>query len=131
MRCTEGKPTFYLDWDKVTFPDQAVINISPVANPDAEPAEEGYVFQKSKDEDNIDHGTRASRQTSAKIIAAIGQAKYGTVTAHLTSGTKSVGIDVDGTQRHGAGWSDIVRSERCSVPRFSNRNRTFRVVIRM
>jgi hypothetical protein len=106
MRCTEGKPTFFVDWDKGEFLDQTVLTIGPVAHPDAEPAEDQYVFGKFKDELTIDRGLRASPATSAKIITAIGQAKYMTLTAHLASGARSVGVDVDGTQR---AWSRVSR----------------------
>jgi hypothetical protein len=104
LRCSNGKPTFFVEWQDLAFPDQAVLTIGPVASPDSEPAEERYVFEKSKDV--LERGLRASPETSAKIISAIAQAKYATVTAHLAYGTKTVGMDVDGTQR---AWSRVSR----------------------
>jgi hypothetical protein len=104
MRCSKGKPTFFVEWHDLAFPDQTVLTLGPVANPDAEPAEERYVFEKS--EETLERGLRASPDTSAKIVAAIGLAKYSTVTAHLASGTRTVGVDVDGTQR---AWSRVSR----------------------
>ena len=104
MRCSNGRPTFFVEWQDVAFPDQSVLTIGPVANPDSEPAEERYVFEKSADV--IDRGLRASPETSAKIVSAIGDAKYATVTAHLASGTRTIGMEVDGTQR---AWSRVSR----------------------
>jgi hypothetical protein len=104
MRCSKGRPTLFVEWQDLPFPDQAVLTIGAVANPDSEPAEERYVFEKS--EDAIERGLRASPDTSAKIVSAIGQAKYATVTAHLASGPRTVGIDVEGTQR---AWSRVSR----------------------
>ena len=104
IRCTNGKPTFFVDWDDLAFPDQAVITIGPVAGPESEPAEAQYVFEKS--EEITEPGLRASPDTSAKIVSAIGQAKYATITAHLASGSRTVGVDVAGTQ---AAWSRVSR----------------------
>ncbi|TPG41202.1 hypothetical protein EAH79_08850 [Sphingomonas koreensis] len=104
MRCSGGKPTLFVDWQDLIFPDQSVLTIGPVANPDSEPAEEQYVFEKS--EEVTEPGLRASPETSAKIISAISHAKYATITAHLPSGTRTVGIDIDGTQQ---AWSRVVR----------------------
>lgn len=104
MRCSNGKPTILIDWQNITFPDQAVITLGPVADPDSEPAEVQYVFEKS--EDSIERGMRASSDTSAKIVSAIGQAKYITITAHLSAGSRTVGMDINGTQ---AAWSRVSR----------------------
>ena len=104
MRCSNGKPRFFVEWEDLAFPDQAVLTIGPVANSDSEPAEERYVFEKS--EDVIERGLHASPETSAKIVSAIGQAKYAIITAHLASGKRTVGMDVDGTQR---AWSRVSR----------------------
>lgn len=104
MRCSKGRPTFFVEWEGLAFPDQAVLTLGPVATPDSYPAEQQYVFEKS--EDVIERGLRASPETSAKIVAAIGTAKYMIVTAHRESGAKSVGMDVDGTQR---AWSRVSR----------------------
>jgi hypothetical protein len=104
MRCSKGQPTFFVEWEHLPFPDQTVLTLGPVANPDSEPTEQQYVFQKS--EDPVENGLRASPETSAKIVAAMGQAKYLTVTAYLESGIRTVGMDVDGTQR---AWSRVSR----------------------
>lgn len=112
MRCSEGQSLLFIDWNDLPFPDQAVITIGPVANPDAEPAEQNYVFEKSKEV--TESGMKATAETSAKIIAAVGQSKYATVTAHLSSGTRTVGIDVNGTQR---AWSRVTRH--CPVQRMA------------
>ena len=104
LRCSKGKPTFFVDWDKLTFPDQTVLTIGPVANSDSEPIEQQYVFEKS--EDAIERGLRASPEISSRIVSAIGQAKYLTITAHLESGTRTVGMDVDGTER---AWNRVSR----------------------
>src|SRR4051812_33409677 len=34
MRCWEGKPTFFVEWQDIAFPDQAVLTIGPVASSD-------------------------------------------------------------------------------------------------
>lgn len=104
MRCSKGKPTFFVDWQDLTFPDQAVLTLGPVATTDSEPAERQYVFEKS--EDPVENGLRASPETSAQIVAAIGQAKYMIVTAHREVGTRMVGMDVNGTQK---AWDRVVR----------------------
>ena len=104
MRCSKGKPTFFIEWDDLPFPDQTVLTIGPVAKPDTEPAEEKYLFEKSAD--ILERGLRASPETSAKIVSAIGQAKYIVITAYLASGNRTVGIDVNGTQR---AWNRVVR----------------------
>jgi len=104
MRCSKGKPTFFIEWDDIPFPDQTVLTIGPVATPDSEPAEEKYLFEKSAD--ILERGLRASPETSAKIVSAIGQAKYVVITAYLASGNRTVGIDVTGAQR---AWSRVVR----------------------
>ena len=104
MRCSAGKPTFFVEWEDLPFPDQTVVTIGPVVVPNAEPAEEGYVFQKS--EDVMERGLRASPDISAKIVSAIGQAKYATVTAHLASGTRTVGMNVGGAQK---AWRRVSR----------------------
>jgi hypothetical protein len=97
MRCSKAKPTFFVEWEDVVFPDQVVLTISPASGSRSEPTEDRYVFEKSKDA--IERGLRASPETSQKIVSAIGQAKYVTVTAHLSSGAQTVGMDVEGTQR--------------------------------
>lgn len=104
MRCFNEKPIFMVEWQDLTFPDQAVLTIGPIPNPDSEPVEERYVFEKS--DDPVEPGLRASPDTSARIVFAIGQAKYATVAAHLASGTRAIGIDIDGTQR---AWSRVSR----------------------
>lgn len=104
MRCSKGRPTFFVEWEGLAFPDKTVLTFGPVARPDAEPKEDQYVFERS--DDAIERGLRASPETSAKIIAAIGQAKYMIVTAHLESGARTVGIDVGGTQ---LAWSRVSR----------------------
>lgn len=101
MRCTDARPTFFVDWDEVTFPDKAVLTIGSVGSGQDE---EPYVFDKSTD--IVESGLRASPQTSAKIVAAIGEAKQANFTAHLSSGPRAVTIDVAGTQR---AWSRVVR----------------------
>src|SRR5690242_16449540 len=47
LRCSNGKPAFFVEWQDLPFPDQAVLTIGPVATPDSEPLEERYVFEKS------------------------------------------------------------------------------------
>lgn len=108
MRCSKGKPTFFVEWEGLAFPDQTVLTIGPVATPDSEPAEQQYVFEKS--DEAIEPGLRASPETSAKIVAAIGTAKYMIVTAHRESGPKTVGIEVEGAQR---AWTRV--SQHCPV----------------
>jgi hypothetical protein len=104
MRCTSGKPTFFIEWEDAVFPDHTVVTIGPVLTPDSEPAEQQYVFDKVNGD--VERGLRASPETSAKIVAALGTVKYATVTAYLATGSKTVGIDVAGTQR---AWSRVTR----------------------
>jgi hypothetical protein len=104
LRCTAGKPTFYVEWNEQTFPDQNVVTIGPSADADSDPTERQYVFELS--EDPVESGLRASPETSAKIIAAIGAAEYVFVTAYPTSGKRSVGFEVAGTPQ---AWARVVR----------------------
>lgn len=104
MRCSSGKPTFFVEWDDVTFPDETVLSIGPSSSLDSAAAEQPYVFEKS--EDLNERGLRATPEISAKIIAAIGQSKYAAITAHLSAGTRTVGMEVDGTQE---AWSRVLR----------------------
>lgn len=104
MRCSHGKPTFFVEWEGVVFPEQAVLTIGSVATPDSEPTSVRYLFEKS--DDVVERGLRASPDTSAKIVSSIGEAKYATVPAHLSYGSRTVGMDVAGTQR---AWSRVTR----------------------
>lgn len=104
MRCTAGEPAFFVDWDNLSFPDQAVLTIGPVPGADSEPIEARYLFEKSSEV--TEPGLRASPETSANIISAIGQANYLTITAHLTSGSRTVGIEIAGTQ---GAWNRVSR----------------------
>jgi hypothetical protein len=104
MRCSSGKPTFFIEWQDAVFPDHTVVTIGPVLTPDSEPNEQQYVFDKV--DGDVERGLRASPETSAKIVAALGTVKYATVTAYLGTGSKTVGIDVAGTQR---AWSRVTR----------------------
>lgn len=104
LRCSRGRPVFLLQWSDVTLPDHVAVTIGPVGHSDAEPAEQQYLFDKS--DDAIEFGFRASPETSSKIIAAIGDAKYATVSIYPSSGRRTVGVDITGTQR---AWSRVVR----------------------
>jgi hypothetical protein len=104
MRCSGGKPTFFIDWTEIAFPDQTVVTISPILADGSNPAEERYVFEKT--EDPIEHGLRASPETSSKIVAALGQAISAEFTAHLSSGRKTAVIDVAGMP---GAWSRVSR----------------------
>lgn len=101
MRCSAGKPTFFVEWEDRDFPDQTVLTI---ASTDIGAAEQQYVFEKSTD--TIERGLRASTETSAKIVTALAQAKYASFTAHLATGSRLVVIEVDGTQR---AWARVSR----------------------
>lgn len=109
MRCEAGRPIVVLEWDKVTFPDQAVVTIGPAIDPDSEPDLKRYVFEKSSD--RVRRGLLASPDTSADIVAAIGEAPYATVTAHTTYGSQTVGMKVAGAQR---AWARV--SRHCPAP---------------
>lgn len=104
MRCAKGKPTFFVEWQDQTFPDQAVLTIRPIPNPKTIPSDEQFVFEKS--DEGIERGLRASPETSAKIIASIGDAKFLSMSAYLSAGTRTVEIDVAGTQ---GAWNRISR----------------------
>jgi hypothetical protein len=104
MRCSAGKPTFFVRWTELDFPDQTVVTISPILADGSNPAEERYVFEKS--EDPIEDGLRASPETSSKIVAALGQATSAEFTAHLSSGRRTAVIDVAGTP---GAWSRVSR----------------------
>jgi hypothetical protein len=104
MRCSNNRPTFFVSWTQVPFPDQTVLTISPATESTTEPTDERYVFEKS--EDPVEDGLRASPETSLKIVSAIGQAELVTVTAHLAGSPRTVPVEVRGTQR---AWSRVSR----------------------
>jgi hypothetical protein len=104
LRCTAGKPTFYVEWADQTFPDQNVVTIGSSTDADSDPTERQYVFELSKDP--VEAGLRASPETSANIIAAIGAAEHVFVTAYPTSGKRTVGFEITGTQQ---AWARVVR----------------------
>ena len=104
MRCFDGKPTFFVEWGRHPFPDKTVVSIGGIPNGQGEPLEKQYIFQRS--DDPIDRGLRASPETSAEIVSAIGDTDYITIKAHLPSGTRAIGADVSGTQR---AWSRVAR----------------------
>lgn len=102
MRCSAGKPLFFVEWEDRDFPDQTVLTIGSTEIGAA--AEQPYVFEKSTD--TIERGLRASSETSAKIVTALAQVKHASFTAHLASGSRLVVIEVDGTQR---AWARVSR----------------------
>ncbi|WP_447763434.1 hypothetical protein [Sphingopyxis panaciterrae] len=104
MRCSAGKPTFFVEWADLNFPDQTVVTIGSMSSETAEPAERRYVFEKS--EDTIERGLRASPDTSSEIVSALGEARLATITAHLSSGPRKVLMDIEGTQR---AWNRVSR----------------------
>lgn len=104
LRCSRGRPVFLMQWSDVTLPDHVAVTIGPVRQPDAEPVEQQYLFDKS--DDAIEFGFRASPETTSNIIAAIGDAKYATVSIYPSSGRRTIGVDVTGTRR---AWSRVVR----------------------
>jgi hypothetical protein len=104
MRCTNGKPTFFVEWEDQVFPDQAVLSIASAMTAEVGAGERPYVFEKSTDV--VQRGLRASAETSAKIVADLGQAKYASITAHLASGSRTVGIEINGTQ---GAWRRVSR----------------------
>lgn len=103
MRCSGGKPTFFVDWHNVSFPDETVLSIYSDTGPDS-PTDTSFVFEKS--EDPVESGLRASPETSAHIIAAIGASDIITVSAHLSSGNLSAVIETTGTK---GAWSRVSR----------------------
>jgi hypothetical protein len=105
MRCSNSKPTVYIEWDNSSFPDQTVLSISPIMSDGTNPKSERYIFEKS--EDNIERGLRASPDTSANMVAFIGNAKQVNLIAHLSLGSKSVEIDINGTL---GAWGRVSRN---------------------
>jgi len=104
ITCSSGKPTFFVEWDEQTFPDQTVVTFGPSADADSDPVDQQFVFAKATDV--VERGLRASPETTAKIIAAIGEAGYVRVTAYPTSGVRSVGMEINGTQQ---AWARVSR----------------------
>lgn len=104
MRCTKNEPTFAIEWSNQTFPDQSAVTIGTSVDADSDPTERQYVFEYSTDP--VDRGLQASPETSAKIVSAIGEAQYVTVTVYPTSGRKTVGMDANGTLR---AWARVSR----------------------
>jgi hypothetical protein len=106
MVCADGTPAFVVEWEDIVFPDHTVLTLGPVFGPDAEPQESAYVFRQSITDGVIDRGLIAAPEVSKTIISAIGDAKYVTVKAHLPSGSRTVGIEVDGTA---SAWKRVSR----------------------
>jgi len=104
MTCSSGKPTFFVEWDDQTFPDQTVVTFGPSADADSDSVDHQFVFAKATDV--VERGLRASPETTAKIVAAIGEAGYVRVTAYPTSGVRSVGMGINGTQE---AWARVSR----------------------
>jgi len=104
MTCSSGNATFFVEWNDQTFPDQTVVTLGPSADAGSDPVDRQYVFAKATD--IVEHGLRASPETSAKIVAALGDADYVRVTAYPTSGKRSVGMDIHGTQ---LAWARVSR----------------------
>jgi hypothetical protein len=104
MRCTDGKPMFLVEWADQTFPDQTVVTLGTSADEYSEPTNRQYVFEQSKDA--VDPWLRASPETTAKIVADIGEAEFVSVTAYQTSGKRTVGMDTAGTQQ---AWARVSR----------------------
>ena len=104
MRCTGGKPAFFVDWDKQTFPEVAVLSLGGATSPHNAPKMQRYVFEKS--EEATEPGLRASPETSERIVAAIGNSLFLTLTAHLTYGDRTIVTEVSGTPR---AWSRVSR----------------------
>lgn len=98
MRCSEGKPTFFVEWEDQAFPDQVVVSIASAS------VERPYVFEKATD--IVQRGLRASAETSAKIITELGTSKYASITAHLASGSRTVSMEITGAQ---GAWRRVSR----------------------
>jgi hypothetical protein len=112
MRCSNAKPTIYVEWDdssfpsqKLWFPDQTVLMISPILADFTNPKSQQFIFEKS--EDSIDRGLRASPESSASLVSLIGSAKRINLVAYLSASSKNVEIDVNGTQ---GAWSRVSRN---------------------
>lgn len=105
MKCSNGQPAFLVEWEGKDFPDQAVLTIGPVQSSDDEPNEEQYVFEKMP-RGSADRGLKASPSVSRQIVAAIGNAPYMVLTAHLPGRSPMVGIETKGTQ---GAWARVIR----------------------
>jgi hypothetical protein len=105
MRCLSGKPTISVEWDNLSFPDQTVLSISPILSDGTNPKSERYIFEKPSDD--IFRGLRASPDASANIVTTIGDAKQINLVAHLSTGSKGVEIDVNGTR---GAWGRVSRN---------------------
>lgn len=109
MRCTKGAPTFIVEWlgadaREISFPAQTVLTISPVNDDGTNPDSHQFIFGRSDEE--TERGIRATRDTSAKIISVLARSKRAMVTANLVSASRTIEVDVNGTQ---AAWSRVVR----------------------
>lgn len=114
MGCDDsGKPGLVVEWDKLPFPDQAVLSIGATSDPDAEPEEKQFVFTKgTRGIGMFGRGLIASPETSAQIIALMAENDYATITAHVSPSAKTVGIEVGGTPQ---AWDRVVRH--CPAPK--------------
>lgn len=104
LRCSKGRPTFFFDWDKVSFPDQTVLTISPLASDGTNVASESFVIEKS--EEDSDGRFKATPEVSAKIVSRLGSAKQAAFTSYPSSRARTMTIEVDGTQR---AWERVSR----------------------
>ena len=104
MRCSNDEPVLFLEWSNLALPSQAVVTIGPVSNPDDEPLEASYIFEKSLNP--LESGHRASAATSQEIIRAIGSASYAVITVHSSSGSRTLGLEVDGAPK---AWNRVSR----------------------
>jgi len=110
LRCSKGRPTFFLEWEDVPFPAQTVVTFSAAPNGVGPPPQTKFILEKSNDP--IERGLRATPETTEQIIKAIGSATYLLITAHLSHRDRSVGLEVSGTQ---AVWQRV--SRHCPIRR--------------
>lgn len=103
MICKHGKPAFVVDWDDLPFPDHAVLTIDPLVD-DISSSAQRYIFEKSKEV--TERGLHASSEVSGQIVRAIGRATSVSITAHLSTGDRTVIIDTEGTQ---GAWTRVSR----------------------
>lgn len=104
MRCTEGKPIVYIEWEGVDFPERTLIAVSPARTADSRVEGAQYAFEMPGKV--TEPGLRASPETSARIIAALGDVKHAIFTARPAAGSRTVKVDIAGTP---GAWSRVSR----------------------
>lgn len=113
MDCIRGEPLIQIDWYDKKAPQQAVVSIGAVQNPDDERAEKSYVFRKI--DGLLGMGLMAAAEVSKEIIAHVGQSHTLPFRFIWTTRSRSSASIPKEPKERGTGSNDIARCN--DIPR--------------